>query len=191
MSILGDRLRQYSVYTDAPPPSLKKQKPERVIVERVIEHEPIERVVERIIEKPVERIIEKPIKIVPPEPKELKPKLEEIKGLQLEERVVEKSYKIFPINSIKEKKTKNVEYRASGKDIIEMSDNLRKLSTWEDFSSFLVILKSKNLVLRAKGSPIPLDNFNYDGKWLRFDSDGINSKQVIPGLWKMAQVGRI
>jgi hypothetical protein len=187
-----NRKNVFSIYSDAPP---TVQKGEPVVQARIVEKvtEQIERKQDQIIVNPTPVIVNFPESKPQAKPKKNKPKIfpiEPIGVLKLEKtkrETVKQIHVPIPKKAPKPKST----YRATGMDILDMGDNLKKLRTWEDFSAFLSKLSSKNLTLMAKGKVGSLDNFNFDGKWLMFTVSGIKSKQVIPGLWKTATVGRI
>lgn len=153
----------------------------------IYEDQPISKFIEL---KPIIQVKQKDdtvIKLVKPEPARIFPikKPEPISNPELGQELSKH------VPQPKVKKQIKSSYRASGMDILEAGDQIKKLKSWEDFSSFLAKLTSKNLTLMAKGQAKPLDNFNFDGKWLTFTISGVKSKQVIPGLWKTANVGRI
>lgn len=198
-----NRTNVYSIYKDAPPPKLKEPEPirERVVVEKVVR-----KIIEPQVEQKEDTIIVNPTSVVNfPEPQSIKPSKSEsaveplkpkviepkpIGNLELEKvPIIKPKPKYVPQPKVKKEVKSN--YRATGLDILETGDQIKKLKTWEDFSSFLAKLSSKNLTLMAKGQSKPLDNFNFDGKWLTFTVSGIKAKQVIPGLWKSATIGRI
>lgn len=210
-----NRKNVFSIYKDAPPPKLKKEiEPQKRIIERVPEQQApqIERKQDQIIVNPTPVIVNfpEPKPESKPEPKKVEVKEIQKPKVEPKKEVPKSKKKIFPIGDLELEKTiKEVvqkpiyvseprkapkpksAYRATGMDILEMGDKLKKLKTWEDFSSFLSTLSSKNLTLMAKGQASPLDNFTFDGKWLMFTVSGVKSKQVIPGLWKTAIVGRV